>query len=84
MARDCNRKQILGLGSKCCSSATEPYWAYAKGHTMNGNLILLSFQQAGSLYDHNQFDLSTIKEFRLQTRPYEWAEFKHIHLTPTL
>jgi hypothetical protein len=59
-----------------------PIYSLNEGHTMNGNLILLSFHQVGPLYNRNQFDLSTIKEFRLQTRSYEWAEFKHIHLAP--
>jgi len=30
----------------------------------------------------NNISLSDIKEFQFQTRPYEWAEFKHVSLRP--
>ena len=53
-----------------------------EGHKRGGDQILLSFHNSGSLVGRNQFDLSSIKEFRLQTRPYDWAEFKHIQLAP--
>ena len=44
--------------------------------------IGLSFSDTSPLARYNRFDLSTIKEFRLQTRPYEWAEFRGIKLAP--
>ena len=30
----------------------------------------------------NKVDLAHIREFRLQTRPYEWAEFRNVQLQP--
>lgn len=32
---------------------------------------------------NSRIDLDHIREFRLQTRPYEWAEFRNVQLQPT-
>jgi beta-lactamase regulating signal transducer with metallopeptidase domain len=47
------------------------------------DLIPLTFRDTGLLHTYNPIDLSRIREFRLQTRPYEWAEFRNIALQPT-
>ena len=55
---------------------------FSEGQKLQNDQIVLSFHSSGMLAERNRFDLFKIKEFRLQTRPYEWAEFKHIQLAP--
>jgi uncharacterized protein YlxW (UPF0749 family) len=56
----------------------------SSGNPEYGDVIDLSFSDLKHITPHNRIDLWTVKEFRLQTRPYEWAEFKNIRLEPTL
>jgi len=44
--------------------------------------IPLTYRDIGTLHSYNPIDLSHIREFRLQTRPYEWAEFRGIAVNP--
>lgn len=48
----------------------------------NDHWVILSFQKDSMFHMFNRIDLNTIKEFQLQTRPYEWVTFKHIRLDP--
>ncbi len=47
------------------------------------DLVELTFRHTGWIYGFNQIDLTKIREFRLEVRPYEWAELRNIALQPT-
>ena len=50
---------------------------------MDASIISLAFSEHSVLHGYNpEIDLTQIRELRLQTRPYEWAEFKNIALLP--
>ena len=42
----------------------------------------LAFHSTSGAYKYNPIDLTKIREFRLEVRPYEWAEFPNIALQP--
>jgi beta-lactamase regulating signal transducer with metallopeptidase domain len=72
-------RRIVGIDK---TGTVVPLTTALTGNPETGDLIVLTFADSGALKRYNRFDLSTIKEFRLQTRPYEWAEFKGIKLEP--
>ncbi len=43
----------------------------------------LGYGDTGYLHSITPFDLTQIREIRLEIRPYEWAEFRNIALQPT-
>jgi len=45
--------------------------------------VYLAFRSKSGSYQYNPIDLTKIREFRLEVRPYEWAEFPNIALQPT-
>jgi hypothetical protein len=52
------------------------------GNPDRGDSIVLSYADNSILRRYNSIDPATIREFRLQTRPYEWAEFRGIRMEP--
>jgi len=47
------------------------------------DMVKLSRSHKGWVYSVNPIDLKKVREFRLQVRPYEWAEFPNVALHPT-
>jgi len=77
-------------GSSIGSNACRVVAVYSNGHTQElrgdgstGPGIGFSFYKATGDTRYVPIDLNGVREFQLQTCPYEWAEFKHIKLNPS-